>query len=147
LLLGIVLGASGSRVIRSAVLGIKGEQYLEAARSVGASDLRILARHVVPNVFGPLMVQATIALGSAILAEAALSYLGYGVNDPRLPSWGNMLRLGQQVASRDPWQAVWPGIAIALAVFSLNMVGDALRDVWDPRLKKASGGPVGVRGI
>jgi peptide/nickel transport system permease protein len=139
LLLGIVGGASGSRVMRAAVLGVKSAQFLEAARAFGASDLRIILRHVIPNVFGPLMVQATIALGGVILTESALSFLGFGVSDPTLPSWGNMLQLGQQVASREPLQAVWPGIAIALAVFSFNMFGDALRDLLDPRLRKASG--------
>jgi len=139
LLLGIFGGASGSRVMRSAVLGVKSAQYLEAARASGANHLRIIVRHVIPNIFGPLMVQATIGLGGVILTESALSFLGFGVSDPRFPSWGNMLQLGQQVASREPLQAVWPGIAIALAVFSFNMLGDALRDLLDPRLRKASG--------
>jgi peptide/nickel transport system permease protein len=139
-ILGILGGVSGSRVIRSAVIGVRSAQYLEAARVIGAGDGRIMLRHVLPNIFGPLMVQATIALGGIILAESSLSFLGFGVTNPNQPSWGGMLQLGQQVASEHPFQAVWPGLAIALAVFSFNMLGDALRDLLDPRLRGAGGG-------
>jgi peptide/nickel transport system permease protein len=138
-ILGILGGASGSRIIRSAVLGIRSAQYLEAATVIGGTHTRIMVRHVVPNIFGPLMVQATIALGGIILTESALSYLGFGVTDPRQPSWGQMLQLGANVSSVQPLQAVYPGIAIALAVFSFNMLGDALRDLLDPRLRGARG--------
>lgn len=139
LILGIIGGAGGSRVIRAAVIGVRSAQYLEAARVIGRTDRRIMALHVVPNIFGPLMVQATIGLGAVILAESALSFLGFGVQDPNKPTWGQMLNLGQQVASVKPWQAVWPGLFIALAVFSFNMLGDALRDMLDPRLRGARG--------
>jgi peptide/nickel transport system permease protein len=142
-ILGIVGGAGGSRVIRSAVIGIRNSQYLEAAQVIGAKDARIMLQHVVPNIFGPLMVQATIALGGIILAESALSFLGFGVADPKQPTWGQMLQLGQTVASTHFMQAVWPGLAITMAVFSFNMLGDALRDLLDPRLRGAGGGGFG----
>jgi peptide/nickel transport system permease protein len=129
----------GSRVIRAAVIGVRSAPYLEAARVIGARDGRIMAWHVLPNIFGPWMVQATIALGGIILTESSLSFLGFGVTNPNQPSWGAMLQLGQTVAAEHPMQAVWPGLAIALAVFSFNMLGDALRDLLDPRLRGASG--------
>jgi peptide/nickel transport system permease protein len=138
-ILGILGGVHGSRVIRAAVISVRSSQYLEAARVIGAVDRRIMVRHVLPNIFGPLMVQATIGLGGIILAESSLSFLGFGVSNPNQPSWGGMLQLGQLVASDRPMQAVWPGACIALAVFSFNMFGDALRDLLDPRLRGAGG--------
>ncbi len=141
-ILGVLGAAGGSRVIRAAVISVRSSPYLDAAQVVGCTDLRIMVRHVIPNIFGPLMVQATISLGAVILAEAALSFLGFGVVDPNKPTWGQMLEGGQEVASVQPWQAVWPGVFIALAVFSFNMFGDALRDLLDPRLR----GPQGLRG-
>lgn len=134
-ILGVLAGAGGSRVIRASVISVRSAQYLDAARTIGATDRRIMIRHVLPNIFGPLMVQATISLGGLILAEAALSFLGFGVVDPNKPTWGQMLNRAQQVASVHPWQAIWPGLFIALAVFSFNMLGDALRDLLDPRLR------------
>jgi len=139
IILGILGGASGSRVIRAAVIGVRSSQYLDAAVVLGASHMRIMLRHIIPNIFGPLMVQATIALGGIIITEAALSYLGLGDTDPRHPSWGQMLQLAANSASTQPLQVIWPGIAIALAVFSFNMLGDALRDLLDPRLRGARG--------
>ena len=139
LVLGILGGAGGSRVIRSAVIGVRSAQYLEAARVIGCRDSRIMIRHVVPNIFGPLMVQATIGLGGVILAEAALSFLGFGVVDPNKPTWGQMLNQAQVLASVRVQGVIWPGIFIALAVFSFNMLGDALRDLLDPRLRGARG--------
>jgi ABC-type dipeptide/oligopeptide/nickel transport system permease subunit len=133
--LGIVGGISGSRVIRSAALVVVNSAYVEAARSIGASNLRIMARHVVPNVFAPIMVQATIGIGNVILAEAALSFLGFGVIDPDRPTWGQLLQQAQQVASVRPDQLVWPALALSAAVFGFNMLGDALRDLLDPRLR------------
>ncbi len=137
--LGVLGGAGGSRVIRSAVISVRSSQYLDAARTLGATDPRIMVRHIVPNIFGPLIVQATIGLGGIILAESALSFLGFGVQDPNRPTWGQMLNLGQRVSNLHPFQAVWPGLAITLAVFSFNMLGDALRDLLDPRLRGARG--------
>lgn len=140
LALGILGGAGGSRVIRSAVLGVRSSQYVDAARSIGATDTRIMVRHIIPNIFGPLMVQATIGLGTIILAEAALSFLGFGVRDPGQPTWGQMLQDANRVSVQHPWGLVWPGLAITLAVFSFNMLGDALRDLLDPRMRGAGGG-------
>jgi peptide/nickel transport system permease protein len=93
----------------------------------------------LPNIFGTLMVQATIGLGGTILAEAGLSFLGLGVQSNSHPTWGYMLNLGRTVAVQEPWQAIWPGLAIAIVVFSINMLGDALRDLLDPRLRGARG--------
>ena len=138
-ILGILGGIGGSRVIRAAVLVLRNSQYIDAARTIGAHDLRIMAVHVVPNILPPLMVQATIGLGATILAESALSFVGLGVQENSRPTWGYMLNLGRNVASQYPWQAVWPGLAIAVAVFSINMLGDALRDLLDPRLRGAGG--------
>jgi len=140
MVLGILGGAGGSRVIRSAVIGVRSAQYLEAARVIGCRDRRIMLRHVIPNIFGPLMVQATIGLGGVILAEAALSFLGFGVVDPNKPTWGQMLNQAQVIASVRVQGVIWPGMFIALAVFSFNMLGDALRDLLDPRLRGAKGG-------
>ncbi len=139
LILGILGGASASRVIRAAVLTVRSQQYIDAARTIGASDLRIMLRYVLPNIFGTLIVQATISLGVMILAEAALSFLGFGVVDPMKPTWGQMLNRAQQVAAVHPWQAIWPGAFIALAVLSFNMLGDGLRDLLDPRLRGGYG--------
>ena len=117
------------------MLGQVGAAAPAAAEVIGASSPRIMVRHIVPNIFGPPMVQATIGLGAIILTEAALSFLGFGDTDPRKPSWGQMLQLGSSVSSIEPMQAFYPGVAIALAVFSFNMLGDALRDLLDPRLR------------
>ena len=133
-----VLGAAGaSRVIRGAAISAAANPYVEAARALGAGHLRIMLRHVLPNVAGTIIVLATIGLGAAILAESALSFLGFGVPPP-YPSWGAMLS-GSALSFmyRAPWMAFWPGLAISLAVFGFNMLGDALRDVLDPRLRGA----------
>lgn len=140
LVLGVLGGAGGSRVIRASVIGVRSAQFLEAARVIGCTDARIMVRHVIPNIFGPLMVQATIGLGGVILAEAALSFLGFGVVDPNKATWGQMLNLAQQISTVKFQAVVWPGVCIALAVFSFNMFGDALRDMLDPRLRGARGG-------
>ncbi|HEY8491569.1 MAG TPA: ABC transporter permease [Dehalococcoidia bacterium] len=133
--LALILGISSSRVIRGAVIGIKHNQYVEAARTLGASDLRIVFRYIIPNIFAVIIVLATVQLGVAILAEASISFLGYGIPDP-FPAWGQMLNsqgIGYMRAAW--WLAFWPGLAIALVVFAFNMLGDALRDVLDPRLR------------
>jgi len=133
-----VLGAAGaSRVIRGAAISVAANPYVEAARALGAGHLRIMLRHILPNVAGTIIVLATIGLGAAILAESALSFLGFGVPPP-YPSWGAMLS-GSALSFmyRAPWMAFWPGLAISLAVFGFNMLGDALRDALDPRLRAA----------
>jgi peptide/nickel transport system permease protein len=133
--LSILVAAAASRVIRSATLAVVEHPYVEAARAMGCGHLRIIARHVLPNVLATIVVVATIGLGGVILAEAALSFLGYGVPPPH-PSWGSMLSgSGRTYMYSAPWIAIWPGVAISLVVFGFNMLGDALRDVLDPRLR------------
>ena len=122
-----------ARVIRSSVLSIREMQYVEAARSLGISHLRIAFRHILPNTIGPFIVLCTAQLGSAILVEATLSYLGLGVPEP-YPSWGRMLsESAVEYVRRAPWLVIFPGLAISLVVFGTNLLGDALRDILDPR--------------
>ena len=142
LALGILGAAAASRVIRGATISVLQNAYIEAARAMGAGHLRIMLRHVFPNVAATIIILATIGLGGAILAESALSFLGFGVPPP-YPSWGAMLSgSGRSYMYRAPWMAIWPGTAISLAVFGFNMLGDALRDVLDPRLRGAGGGRI-----
>ena len=134
-----ILGAAGtSRVIRGAALTTLQNPYVEAARALGSGHLRIVVRHVLPNVMATIIILATVALGTVILAESALSFLGFGVPPP-YPSWGGMLSgSGRSFMYHAPWMALCPGAAISLAVFGFNMLGDALRDILDPRLRGAS---------
>jgi peptide/nickel transport system permease protein len=133
--LGVLSAANSSRIIRSAALSAKENQYVEAARAVGASHLRIILWYILPNVMATIIIIATVSLGFAILAESALSFLGLGVPPP-YPSWGEMLSgSGRSYMHKAPWMATWPGVAISLAVFGFNMLGDALRDLLDPRLR------------
>lgn len=133
--LGTMMAAGSSRVIRGATIAMKNNQYVEAARCIGANDTRILARHILPNVFAVIIILATVQLGGAILVESSISFLGWGVPPP-FPSWGQMLSFkGILFMRAHPWLALWPGLAIALAVYGFNMLGDALRDVLDPRLR------------
>ena len=142
LALGILGAAAASRVIRGATISVLQNAYIEAARGIGAGHIRIMLRHVLPNVAATIIILATIGLGGAILAESALSFLGFGVPPP-YPSWGAMLSgSGRSYMYRAPWMAIWPGAAISLAVFGFNMLGDALRDVLDPRLRGAGGGRI-----
>jgi peptide/nickel transport system permease protein len=138
--LAVLIAATNSRVIRGATLAVLANPYVEAARALGCGHARIIVRHVLPNVAATLIVLATIGLGAVILAESALSFLGFGVPPP-YPSWGAMLSgSGRTYMFRAPWMAIWPGVAISLAVFGFNMLGDALRDVLDPRLRGAAAG-------
>jgi peptide/nickel transport system permease protein len=124
-----------ARVVRSSALAIRHIPYVDAARALGYGHIRIILRHMVPNVMGPFLVIVTAAVGQAILAEAALSYLGLGVQEP-VPAWGLMLQGGaEEYATTAPWIAVFPGLAIMLTVFGINLFGDALRDVLDPKLR------------
>jgi peptide/nickel transport system permease protein len=126
-----------ARVIRSSVLSIREMQYVEAARAIGIPHLRIAFRHILPNTMGPFIVLCTAQLGSAILVEAALSFLGLGVPEP-YPSWGRMLSVSAaEYAQKAPHLVLFPGFAISLAVFGSNLLGDALRDTLDPRLRGA----------
>ena len=133
--LAIIIAAVNSRVIRGATITIAHGTYVEAARALGCGHARIIVRHILPNVTATIIILATIGLGTAILAESALSFLGFGVPPP-YPAWGAMLSgSGRTYMFRAPWMAIWPGVAISLAVFGFNMLGDALRDVLDPRLR------------
>jgi peptide/nickel transport system permease protein len=135
LALSILVAAAASRVIRGATLSVVEHPYIEAARAMGAGHARVILRHVLPNVTATIVVIATIGLGGVILAESALSFLGFGVPPPH-PSWGSMLSgSGRTYMYSAPWIAIWPGVAISLVVFGFNMLGDALRDVLDPRLR------------
>lgn len=136
LVLGVLMIASSSRVMRGSTLAAKHTTYVEAARALGASTPRVILRHVLPNVVSPLIVIATVNLGSVILAEGALSFLGLGVPPPT-PSWGRMIG-GEESRfyfATNPSLVLFPGIALTLVVFAFNMFGDALRDVLDPRLR------------
>lgn len=123
-----------ARVVRAAVLVVKETEYVEAARAIGASNLRILLTHILPNSLAPLIVQATYFFALAILAEAVLSFIGVGPPPPA-PSWGNIITDGRDYIVEAPWVSLFPGIAIALSVLGLNLLGDGLRDVLDPRLE------------
>ena len=139
LALSILGAASASRVIRGAALSVIANPYIEAARALGAGHGRIILRYVLPNVLATILILSTIGLGTVILAESGLSFLGFGIPPP-YPSWGGMLSgSGRSFMYYAPWMALFPGAAISLAVFGFNMLGDALRDVLDPRLRGGSG--------
>ena len=132
--LAIGLGATPTyiRLTRGLVLSTKEEDYVQGARALGAGDLRVMARHILPNVASAILVQATVAIPTAIIAEAVLSFLGLGVQPPA-PSWGTMLNAAQQFLEQAPWMAYWPGLAIFTLALSFNLAGDGLRDILDPR--------------
>lgn len=123
------------RIARAQTLTIANQDYILAARAVGVRDLRILGRYVLPNALAPLLVQTTLSMAAAILAEAGLSFLGLGVQPPT-PSWGQMLSAAQGYISSAPWLAYWPGLAIFVSVLGFNLFGDGLRDAFDPRLRR-----------
>ena len=120
------------RVARGATMDAAANEYVEAARAIGNPPWRVAVRHILPNIVPPLMVQATLAIAAAVIAEASLSFLGLG-QQPPAPSWGSMLNSAQRFLSQAPWLAVFPGAAIFLAVLAFNLVGDGLRDALDPR--------------
>jgi peptide/nickel transport system permease protein len=132
----IAIGVSATpvfvRLTRGQVLNVKVEDYVEAARAVGNPPWRIALRHVLPNITAPLIVQATLAIAAAVIAEASLSFLGLG-QQPPAPSWGSMLNTAKNYIDNAPWMAVWPGLAIFLLVLAFNLLGDGLRDALDPR--------------
>ena len=123
-----------ARVIRSSLLTVKGQEFIEAAKACGTSNARIILRHIIPNAIGPIIVQATLAMGSTILIISSLSFMGMGIQPPQ-PEWGTMLYEGRDLIRTSPYLVIFPGIAIALAVLSLNLLGDGLRDALDPRMK------------
>jgi peptide/nickel transport system permease protein len=132
----IAIGVSATpifvRLTRGQVLNVKVEDYIEAARALGNPPLRIAWRHVLPNILAPVLVQATLAIAAAVIAEASLSFLGLG-QQPPAPSWGSMLNTAKNYVDNAPWMAIWPGMSIFVLVLSFNLVGDGLRDALDPR--------------
>jgi len=139
IVLGIMWGISGSRLIRGAVIGIKENVYVEAARAIGCSTPRILIRHILPNITAPAIIHFSLNVPAAILTEASLSFLGFGVPPPT-PSWGGMLSgSGRQYMFKAPGLVIWPGLALAIVVYGVNMFGDAVRDLLDPRLRGGVG--------
>jgi len=134
----IAIGISATpifiRLTRAQVLAAKSEDYVEAARALGNPHLRIALRHIFPNILAPLIVQATLAIAAAVIAEASLSFLGLG-QQPPAPSWGSMLNTARNYVDQAPWMAIWPGMSIFLLVLSFNLLGDGLRDALDPRHK------------
>jgi ABC-type dipeptide/oligopeptide/nickel transport system permease subunit len=131
--IGIVILPAFARVVRGAVLEVMGYPYTESARALGASGWRIMLRHVIPNIVTPLLVLVTVYLSVAILAEAALSFLGLGTQPPEA-SWGGMLSTGRTYVDLTPWLSIFPGAAIMIVVLGFNLLGDGLRDILDPRL-------------
>ncbi|MBA7643880.1 Glutathione transport system permease protein GsiD [subsurface metagenome] len=141
--LGILWGVIGSRIIRGAVISIKENVYIEAAKAIGCPITRILIRHILPNIMAPTIIVFTTRVPNVILTEAALSFLGFGIPPP-LPSWGGMLSTeGRAYMFMSPWIVVWPGLALSIVVYGVNMFGDAVRDILDPRLR----GGVGRYGV
>jgi peptide/nickel transport system permease protein len=135
IVLGVAFGIQNSRVVRGVALGIKEYTYIESARAMGSGHLAIAMRHILPNTLPTIIVVATTGLSTVILTEASLSFLGLGVPPP-YPTWGGMLSLaGLDHMYTAPWLAIWPAVALSLAVFGFNMLGDGLRDLLDPRLK------------
>ncbi len=122
------------RIVRAAILSVVGQDYIEAARACGTSNLKIIVKHVIPNAIGPIIVQATMAVGTMILNAAGISFLGMGIQPPT-PEWGAMLNEGKQFMTMYPYIVVFPGIAIGLTALALNLMGDGLRDALDPKLK------------
>ena len=135
LILGIAGGIGGSRVVRGAVIGIKENDYFLAARAIGSPRWRTLIRHVLPNIMPVVIIIFSISVGGVIMSEASLSFLGFGL-PASVPSWGGLLsREGRQYMEVAPWLALWPGLALTITVYCLNMFGDAMRDLLDPRLR------------
>jgi peptide/nickel transport system permease protein len=133
--LGLLLGIAGSRIIRSAVVSVRENMYVHAAQSIGASTGRILWRHILPNIMPPIIVLFTTRVGTVILAESSLSFLGLGVPPP-IPTWGGMLSgSGRTFMFQGPWLALAPGLCLTIVVYATNVFGDALRDLLDPRMR------------
>jgi peptide/nickel transport system permease protein len=139
MVIGISGGINSSRVIRSAVIAIKSNMYVQSSEAIGCSPARIMMRHILPNIMAPIIINFTIGIGGAIMQEAGLSFLGLGV-PPGVPSWGSMLsNEGRQYMEAKPQLALWPGFCLTLAVYGINMFGDGLRDLLDPRLRGGIG--------
>lgn len=139
IVLGISCGIASTRVVRSATMGIKENAYVDAAKSVGCTTTKVLTRHILPNILAPTIVLFSILVPFTILSEAMLSFLGLGIPAPAA-SWGGMLSgSGRKYMFINPWMALWPGVALSITVYGVNMFGDALRDLLDPRLKGGTG--------
>ncbi|HEY9325986.1 MAG TPA: ABC transporter permease, partial [Candidatus Limnocylindria bacterium] len=132
IVLGLLSWMTTSRLVRATFLSLKNREFVEAARCIGASDRRIIVRHILPNSLAPIIVAATLGVAAAIIAESTLSFLGLGIQPPT-PSWGNMLNHATTDMAKAPWIAIFPGFFIFLAVVSINFIGDGLRDALDPR--------------
>lgn len=139
LVLGVLFGVGQSRIVRGAVIGIRANPYLEAAKAIGCGTRRILLKHVLPNVTAPIIILFTVAVGGAILIEASISFLGFGIPPPT-PTWGGMISAeGRRYMILAPHLALWPGLFLATTVWGINMLGDAFRDLFDPRLRGGLG--------
>ncbi len=145
LVLGIWTSIGQSRIVRSAVISIRRNMYVEAARAIGTPPSAILVRHILPNIMAPIIILFTTTMGAMILAEATLSFLGFGIPPPT-PAWGGMLsRSGRTFMLYAPWMALWPGLALIVVVYGINMLGDAVRDILDPKLRGGLGRYGGVK--
>ncbi|MBA7677212.1 Glutathione transport system permease protein GsiD [subsurface metagenome] len=139
IVLGLLGGFAGSRIIRGTVISVKENVYVQAAMAIGCSTPRILTRHILPNIMAPIIIVFTTRVPQVILTEASLSFLGFGIPPPA-PSWGGMLSgTGRDYMFLAPWMAIWPGLALSMVVYGVNMFGDALRDILDPRLRGGIG--------
>jgi len=144
IVLGFLYGIGGSRIVRSAVMGIKENVYVHAARSTGATTSRILVRHILPNIMAPIIVLFSTRVPTMIMVEASLSFLGFGIPPPA-PTWGGMLSIdGLRFFIKCPWLSIFPGLALAFVVYGVNMFGDAVRDLLDPKLRGGVGRYSGV---
>jgi len=141
LIIGLLSWMATARVVRGEVLAIRERAYVEAARSLGATDARIILRHVLPNTLGPILVGATLAVGNAIVIESSLSFLGLGVQPPT-PTWGNMLMDAQSTMATKPWLTLFPGLAILAVVLAVNFIGDGLQDALDPTARDPAAEPL-----
>jgi len=139
IILGLIYGIPGSRILRGAVIGIKENVYVQAAVAIGASPPRVITRHILPNVMPIIILLFTVRVPAMVMTEASLSFLGFGIPPP-IPSWGGMLSgIGRSYMFQAPWMALWPGLALATVVYGVNMFGDAVRDLLDPRLRGGAG--------
>ena len=132
--IGIVFAPRFARLAYGPTLAVKEMEYVSSAKVIGASSFRIIIRHIIPNIFGEIMVAGTLWMGTAIMTEASLSFLGLGVSPPT-PTWGNMIRSGIDVLANAPWLSLFPGLSILITVLAFNMIGDGLRDIADPKLR------------
>jgi len=139
IVLGLLYGIGGSRIVRAAVIGIKENVYVDAARAIGCPTTKMFTRHILPNIMAPLIILFSTQVPTIIITEATLSFLGLGIPPPE-PSWGGMLSgAGRSYMFLAPWMAIWPGLALSIVVYGINMFGDALRDLLDPRLRGGIG--------